>query len=737
MIKLEFSLNKLENATPFKAVMIGTALKGTTQRRDIIHLYNKNKQLLAAGIVASCEALEYDNLRIEVAALSKIAYNECAYAIVYEKSQPKSFFAADLYEMGVVLQGGGMKGAFGVGAIHFLTVAGIIKPERRLSIAAASTGSITSLLLAQNNGLATSLAAIQQYTSMKGIGDMLELRSEVKAKMKRSAFINDVVDKLLKTGSINFQGIDLKKIVEDKNDNRWSSSIRNGAIAGAVGGPLAGLAAGITTMVMDVKEDIETEAKEIQGLFNVDYSLAHITPVMQRLKQLAGDDLYEKLEAKRTELRLAVVSVLSGAVCYITEKLELLHPKEGAHYEGFDYSNYEAYKIVSLRFLSEQYSGDGNHTDRLIKSVLASAAFPGLFEPVQIEYMVDGMPRTDLFFDGGVKDNLPLEILTKDTDLKNIIGIYCSPLPNLPAERDTNRKSWVSMIQIATDEIMNENARMDSEAGRAINVSDFNTDEGSAHVVHIAPNVPTLGLTQVSPYAIRNTIWYGYMRAFDEMFISENRSILSKDNVFLLRNLSDKIYDYFDLLFEAGRRLIRESAYRIPVKKDEYGQNDKHKYSIGLSISDEDRIKYVDFHEQSLISYLSLKLGIIDAIIRKYELVKSINQTSFSTQHMFCSDQVGFMQKTLYTDWFGVFDYIHECDWAAVKKQRTLDAFKKELFAQKWGYFKTTSDQIFKNNAAKPLVETDTSPSWILRKSILERMNKYKQLFEGNDTDLL
>ncbi|MBL0682083.1 patatin-like phospholipase family protein [Aquimarina mytili] len=57
-------------------------------------------------------------------------------------------------------------------------------------------------------------------------------------------------------------------------------------------------------------------------------------------------------------------------------------------------------------------------TGELIKPILASAAFPGVFTPV----MIDG----ELYADGGILDNFPIQPLKKKCDF--IIGIDVSPI---------------------------------------------------------------------------------------------------------------------------------------------------------------------------------------------------------------------------------------------------------------------------------------------------------------------
>lgn len=66
---------------------------------------------------------------------------------------------------------------------------------------------------------------------------------------------------------------------------------------------------------------------------------------------------------------------------------------------------------------------------KLIRPLLASSAFPGLFSPVSIENI--------LYSDGGILDNFPISPL-KDS-CKKVIGVYASPLSNI--EQDSLKYS--------------------------------------------------------------------------------------------------------------------------------------------------------------------------------------------------------------------------------------------------------------------------------------------------------
>jgi len=64
------------------------------------------------------------------------------------------------------------------------------------------------------------------------------------------------------------------------------------------------------------------------------------------------------------------------------------------------------------------------HKGELIRPVLASASFPGIFTPINI----DG----SFYIDGGTLNNFPVEPLKKHCD--KIIGVYVNPLRNVKIE---------------------------------------------------------------------------------------------------------------------------------------------------------------------------------------------------------------------------------------------------------------------------------------------------------------
>ncbi len=64
------------------------------------------------------------------------------------------------------------------------------------------------------------------------------------------------------------------------------------------------------------------------------------------------------------------------------------------------------------------------HKGELIRPVLASASFPGVFTPIKV--------NGSFYIDGGTLNNFPVEPLKKDCN--KIIGVYVNPLKNIKIE---------------------------------------------------------------------------------------------------------------------------------------------------------------------------------------------------------------------------------------------------------------------------------------------------------------
>ncbi|WNH07791.1 patatin-like phospholipase family protein [Thalassobellus suaedae] len=139
----------------------------------------------------------------------------------------------------------------------------------------------------------------------------------------------------------------------------------------------------------------------------------------------------------------------------------------------------------------------------IIKPMLASSAFPGLFSPVKI--------KEKLYIDGGVLNNFPIELIKKDCD--TLIGVY---LNHFETAVNSNLKHFYNVIE------------------RAINIRIAKSDEEkfTDFDIVIAPK----NLTQYSLFDKKN-IDAIYKIGYDNMnrTLKNNTLIIKKENLSTLQ----------------------------------------------------------------------------------------------------------------------------------------------------------------------------------------------------------
>lgn len=97
--------------------------------------------------------------------------------------------------------------------------------------------------------------------------------------------------------------------------------------------------------------------------------------------------------------------------------VEKFIPTLSAYFDPDDFAALEKeLYIVATKILSGEQAV--LHSGSVIKSILASAAFPGIFSPVSIE--------NELFVDGGVLNNFPADIIRDKCEV--LIGLNVNPI---------------------------------------------------------------------------------------------------------------------------------------------------------------------------------------------------------------------------------------------------------------------------------------------------------------------
>ena len=593
--------------------------------------------------------------------------------------------------IGITLQGGGIKGAFGVGALSYLQLIGIIHKDKQLVLSSASTGSLTSIVLASRANNALDLG-IEQYTSLQALDDMFLVRKEVIRIAERNEQI-----KFLLLGALRDGDISGDQLAEEMKE--YLGKTIKSSIVSALKNPITYVQpfiAGPVIAALKAADEVEKFVKDVADFMNVKQSLATLDPVEKKLKTVIDEDLLSAaVKNKRVKLRMAVTSLSTGATCYVTEKLELLYPKDGTTGDGTDYSEYDACRISSIGGTNPNEAGVGLR-NALVQAALTSGAFPAFFEPKEIAFTRDGgSVITELFTDGGIRENLPVQKLL-DEGTEEVIAIHCSPISDysrtLP---DTKSYTWGKVMQESLGFINAENARADMTVGQSVNTQLHGS--GDQHVLHIAPTVSTLGLTEIDPYKIRTTIWYGYLRAYDEVLVEQ----LAKSGKAALevakaksdlRTNSANIYLALRALYLAAGNLITRSAYRVPQKKGAK----KYKYTMwngkdhmvpqvvnghifmvpSSSLRNEDEVLYLACDVDSLHDYYNFRLQLLTLYVQRADLTKRHDPENY--KKCLPGGKDGLLQFKYYNDWFGVYETLDKMNLAINKRGRLKSQFARE-----------------------------------------------------------
>lgn len=611
-------------------------------------------------------------------------------------------------KLGLCLQGGGLKGCFTVGALKYLQTAGILSTNKTLTLSSASTGSITSVLLAEN-GPDSVDKAIEQYTKLRIVEDMFEFRPRLKQLIKEDDFIKQLIAKVFEKGEI--PDLDLGTFVRDqllaKAKEGFSDAANDWGAIGAgllLGGPLGAGLVFVLRGLGNTVDEVGSTVKRLKKIWDIKQSLALLTPVEKKLEH-AQDGINHQLLNKRiitrkTQLHLAVTSMNTGATCYITEReiiqngqkqraFVLLYPTPGKKGEGFDYSAMQKLPIVALGSSSTRVgktvtnsTNSINRKEVYMEGALISGAFPSFFEPRTIQFIRDGVEIEELFNDGGIRENAPLEMLMKTGSTHNIIihnGDFTDDKIPMDAVKEYR---WSSVMGNSLGWIDRENNRTDISKGRAINTQLNGNDQLNAINLHIAPTFPTIGLTEINPVSIATTIWYGYMRAYEELLIADQRATLDIDTINRLRNNSEDIYVCLKAFYAMSAQLIKTCLYRVNV----IGRSGHFEYVTYNHSDDGDNweikpldnrhnIKYTAFNMQVLHRYLELKEMFLDLIEARLTLTKRLDATHFRRSIM--AGVQGMIQQAIVADWYGVYSRLNQMHIALNKRAHLKSQFLK------------------------------------------------------------
>lgn len=653
-------------------------------------------------------------------------------------------------ELGLCLQGGGLKGAFSVGALKCLEDLKILTTDKKLKITSASTGSITAAVIAENK-INSVDNAIKQYTDLRISEDMFTFRPRVKRIINSDNFIKDLVRKIFQSKlDFNFDLLqDLGKsaldsvITDAKKGFYDEQGIKEGNALFLGFGP-AGLLVSIIKesieVIFDAIDRVEQLLSNTMKVLNTETSLAKIDRVEQKIIDQIEDPrlLDKRITTNRSSLKMAVTSLSTGATCYLTEKKDtrgiwkfvIMYPKKREIDTGdsYNYSSFENYEVISIKNKDNSsdwentYAGGKNRVKFYAAAAVTSGAFPGFFEPKIIHFKKDGKSRREFFNDGGIKENTPLKLLMNSNSPNNIV-IHNKSFYYTPKDLDRLKKTgWTDILKDSLDLINHENERENISYGDSVNNNLESKSYKDFRNLHIAPNLPTISLTNIDPMGIKNTIWYGYLRAFDEIFINKNLNKEDYDDVVnyyndvkSLRDNSDNIFATFKILFDFSYQMIEHSIYRARIKAEDsskykyYTYNKDRKYGRGNDTTGYDfefeslknetnDIKHRAININVLAKYFQLKIKILGFIEARINLIKQLcknEDSSHDIKSCVMQGEYGFMKLGYYTDWFGVYEKLDQMNLASNKRVRLIKSFIKH------NIFKDENPSVYKieNNA--------------------------------------
>ncbi|MBE2222596.1 MAG: patatin-like phospholipase family protein [Anaerolineae bacterium] len=365
------------------------------------------------------------------------------------------------------LSGGGLKGAFEVGALYYLT-----KHWDKLNIVGVlgtSTGAINALTIAAKKDKAAELL-VDSYLEAENTSSFFMETPEYSAFKMQLAAARIKID-LLK------MDFDLPPELEELNNKDYPKRIR-GLID-------------LLTILSFLTSKGETLTNAISKLNGVK-GIINANPAFSRIETQIAKDLEN---GHLLPLRMYMVQYDDGDLYYMDESGHVFQDTSGQEVK---------YAI-------------GGRKDELIEGAKASSAIPFFFEPRRFERT--GKGGVDYFIDGGVRETMPLkgakEMLEQvaGEHPKRIISIVCS-LPDVsPMTKAPNPFSVVmrTLSVFQSEALINEIAPSNG----------FNDSIERVNIFSETPVISDVNSLDLDKGLIRILLDDGYMSAWETMNLKD------------------------------------------------------------------------------------------------------------------------------------------------------------------------------------------------------------------------
>lgn len=414
------------------------------------------------------------------------------------------------------LSGGGSKGSFQVGTLHFFDKSGLWSKFNVTRIASSSVGSVNGLKLAEGR--------------KQSIPEMLKIWMELK-------FPSDMYSKTKELKNVEAE-LDSGLIAIGANE----------------------LFSGIFSIGNAITDDI--------GNLIRNGSLFTLKPTREKLS--ANVD-FNKVKNSKIDLRLVASEQRTQRPVAFTKNGELIRPRNET--VPIPHTNWSLFEKVSLK----RTPGNTSFKDRMLNAVEASAAIPGVFPIVTAIETIKGKEWTGFYVDGGVNDILPkryagtlngidstlshepkhfLSIFAGTVDVDNEAAPieeknlyrqqYALPTENSnativtggagnvakdPLNFPTIRPSWRWRDANAKPNLIENITRGLFSALSEVSRGDMTEgQEGRGKTITIRPYQAVHGTVEVHPGKLRINAAYGYMSAFDKLLIASDTLSKKEEN---------------------------------------------------------------------------------------------------------------------------------------------------------------------------------------------------------------
>ena len=552
----------------------------------------------------------------------------------------KNIWHPKLNNVGLVLQGGGVSGAFGVGALGLLDKNNLLSKKYITSIGSASTGTLSTaaLIAGQHKKPAEITHYLEEnYLTLDSFSVMGKLRTPLKRLMNKSLSVKQAVEIALygKTKDVDYIEYTVNQIKKELDFFEIVGVVVYGALT-LFGGPIGTAVGGYNLYQIledNVKDALSTEKDKLKEFSNLRSSLATLEPTRDKLKViLRGVDLSKD----KTNLRIALTSYETGATVYFTEKGTLLYPKYDEVQKMFIDDEFEEYIVNKIEYDQNDqelsgFANSHNHTNLFIEACLTSSAFPAIFDPKVVSFTKKdniNIVKRETFYDGGIRENLPVNEIRK-TNISSLIAIHNSPVnekilsPNdndafppldlgTKAATDSAQKYALRALSLMNNEIVQEDISLEKSL-------ELIEQQQLDKAIHIAPSVEVVGLTETNLIRIKLSMFYGYLRAYDTLYLAEANEIsnerLRNDRINRANQLyknTDEIVLRLSKVLEQPVAMLCNGLLDLKDEKWDTLGSVKEKYKDKIS---DIKVEFVALKSDEAIDYYETK----ERILRLYE----------------------------------------------------------------------------------------------------------------------